>query len=170
MGCKILSTTGPLVIHDHQTCIACRAEYVPGSIQILLQPGIYYPKCTLIVEPEGVDCEPGKPIENVKAEKKRIVGVTTCDIDLRDVTEKDNEPCGIGTNMGLDPNYMCWPAGTPKADIDQLCRTAKGCIWFINRMHCSEVPDEFAYLLETKEVAKARAEIKTTGEVEAVRN
>lgn len=159
MSCMIINETGPLQVYDHQSCIACRHDIpVQCGIQPLLTPGIYYPKCALIVRPEEGK-EPATILMDIEAECDRIIGVTTCAHDLRDETEIC--PIGIGTNMGLDAKYMCWPEGTTAEQIDMLVRNKKGCIWFIERTQCSPVPEEFKHLLETKESVKAAAQITT---------
>lgn len=150
----------PAKIHDHQTCFACRPDGHKQNIEPLLTPGVFYPKCALLVEPE-VGCEPLTLLVDVDKEKDRIVAVTSCDVDLTLTTEEENCPTGVYTNIALDPNYICWPEGTTKEQVDALQRTMKGCVWFINRMTCSVVPPELQYLLETKTAAKAQNAVKT---------
>ncbi len=156
MSCEIQNTTGPKVIHDHQTCIACRPDDHKCGIEPLLTPGLFYDKCTLLVRPEGAK-EPLTPLADLDAECDRIVAVTKCDVDLTEVTEGTNYPCGVLTNIGLDPNYICWPETATAEQIDRLVRNMKGCIWFVNRFHCTPVPPEMQHLLETKKVAEQKA-------------
>lgn len=165
--CEMRHERGPKVIHDHQTCFACRPDGHKPGIEPLLTPGVFYPKCSLLVRPVD-DCEPLTLLADIATEKDRIIGVTKCDVDLTEVTEADNYPCGIYTNIGLDPNYICWPEGATAEQIDMLQRTMKGCVWFVNRFTCTEVPAELQYLLQTKTAATAKLAVKTEKEVPVV--
>lgn len=160
--CKAEVERSPKVIHDHQTCFACRPDGHKSSIQPLLTPGVFYPKCSLLVEP--VDgCEPLTLLADPATEKDRIIAVTKCDIDLTEVLEADNIPCGVYTNIGLDPDYVCWPDGVTVDDIDLLVRNMKGCIWFIRRESCTPVPEALRYKLEGSEaVAQVRTSVKSS--------
>ena len=140
----VIDQAGPFTCLDH-------VKY----IEPLLTPGVFYPKGSLIIAPEGSP-EPGSLIENVATQKDRIIGVTPCEIDLTEFTAADNKPCRLWYNVGLDANYICWPAGTTAAQVDVMVRTCKGCIWFDTRITCSEIPDEFLYQLQTKKVAKTQ--------------
>lgn len=160
MTCEMIHQRGPKVVHDHQTCFACRPDGHKSNIEPLLTPGVFYPKCSLLVKSKD-GCEPYSLLTDIEAEKDRIVAVTKCDVDLTETTEADNCPIGVYTNIGLDPNYMCWPEGATAEQIEMLSRTFKDCIWFINRFTCTEVPDELRYLLQDKEVAAKRTKVTT---------
>jgi hypothetical protein len=150
----MLHERGPKTVIDHQTCFACRSNVKP-AIQPMLAAGVFYPKCSLLVKPEE-GCEPLTLLADIETEKDRIVAVTSCDVDLTEVSEADNCPTTVYTNIGLDSTYICWPEGATAEQIDLLERTKKGCVWFIKRSMCTPVPAQFAHLLETKEVASSK--------------
>lgn len=163
--CQMVHQRGPKVIHDHQSCIACRESGGrKTNIEPLLAPGVFYSKCTLLVRPENA-CEPLTALADIDAEKDRIVAVTKCDIDLTDTTAADNCGMSVLTNVGLDPNYLCWPEGATAEQIDMLMRTSKDCIWFVKRFTCTEVPPELQYLLESKVVANQKSDATSANAV-----
>ena len=161
------SLDGVKTVFDHASPFTCLAEV--KYIEPMLTPGVFYPKGSLIVAPE-TGTEPGSLIQSVEKQKHLIIGVTPCDIDLTETTEADNQPCRLWYNVGLDANYVCWPAVTTAAQIDVMVRTCKGCVWFETRMSCTEVPDEFLYQLQTEKTAKTQnaSTAKTVNAVPAV--
>lgn len=161
---QIVHQRGPKVIHDHQTCFACRPGEHKPSFTPYLTPGILYQKCSLVVRPEE-GCEPLLPLTSIEKEKDRIVGVIPCDVDLTNTVAADNCPITVYTNIGLDPNYVCWPAGSTEEQIDMLVRNLKDCIWFINRFHCSALPDQLAEHLDLNTLEKSKLDVKTSTSV-----
>ena len=147
--------SGTKMVYDPQGPFICLKNL--GYIYPKLKVGVFYPKGSLIIQPED-GSEPYCLIESLPKQKHLIVGVTPCDYDLTETTEADCQPCTIWTGVGLDANYTCWPEGATADQIDLLVRTCKGCVSFITRFNCSEVPKELEYQLQTKSLAKTANE------------
>lgn len=156
---------GPKQIFDHQNCFACRPTEHKGQIEPKLSHGHVYPICSLVISAADGACEPALPLTDIKTQKDRIIGVMPCDVDLTD-TDVDC-PTTVLTHIGLDPNYMCWPDNATEEEIDMLIRNFKDCVWFINRVHCSPIPDDLApAALASKQLSEAKAQVGTFTQVE----
>lgn len=156
---------GPKQIFDHQSCFACRPSEHKGQIEPKLKGGLFYPLCSLVISGADGACEPALPLTDIATQKDRIIGVMPCEVDLTDTDE--NCATTVLTHIGLDPNYMCWPENATEEQIDMLIRTFKDCVWFINRTHCSPIPDDLAApALASKQIAQAKAEVGTFTRVE----
>lgn len=152
MSNQILHGNGPKIAYDHTSCFAC-LDTRKKEIQVMLQVGRKYEKCSLIVKPED-GSEPYLMLSSdIRSEYCNIVGITPCDIDLTDVSEADNVPRTIWTGVGLNANYVCFAPNTTAADVDFLERISKDCVWFIPTRSCDPVPDDLCHLVSDEATA-----------------
>jgi len=158
MSCKV-EQTEKKVIQDPNSCVICR-DHPPN--QVPLEGGVDYPKCSVIIEGE-TKFAPKTLLTNLETQCDKIYGIMTCHNDLTDETAETLAGCkfSVLTTGEFDPYYVCWPEGTTKELIDAYACQAKCCLKFRFRTHCTEMPEEYQYRLESVRTEAAKAAVKT---------
>lgn len=145
------------VVHDRRTCFLCQ-DGDPNCLQYTA--GFLYRKCSLVIREDKLG--PVSPLLSLEKQCDLIVGVVQCELDATEVDEATAATTRLAVytdHVDLDPDLICWPEGTPEEAIIAFTENSK-CLRFKKRFECSNVPDEFKHLIQTKEV-KSESEVKT---------